>query len=154
MESEPFATLAASSARQPAPAGRPHLWAFIILVLLLMVAAVGILGTPSVDTTTPTPTPTTTDAQRESRVYTVSYRFGVFSPTNLRIHAGDTVRFRNDSTNQVRIVADAVSGRQPAFDSIGMVQPNGYFSYTFATVGTFTYHIQDAPNEAGGIIVR
>jgi len=101
------------------------------------------------------PGPATPTPDREARIYTVTYRFGVFSPTNLRIRAGDTVRFRNDSNSPVRIVADPLPGhRLPEFDSIGNVQPASYFSYTFSSTGTFAYRSQGDPDEAGVVIVR
>ncbi len=100
-------------------------------------------------------TPTPTDESREPRVYTVSYRFGVFSPTNLRIHAGDTVRWKNDSPLPIRVVAQLLPGQKvPQFDSVGMVQPGSYFSYTFSTVGIFGYYNPSDSNESGVILVR
>jgi len=97
----------------------------------------------------PTPSPELT---RQPRVYTVSYRGGVFSPTNLRIHAGDTVRFRNDAFFGIRVVTD--NNQLPGFDSIGDIPQDSYFSYTFAEKGIFGYHNESKPEEQGTIIVR
>jgi plastocyanin len=133
---------------------RPHFWPLIILVLILLVVALLTLRQPVVPVVG-TVTPTPTDQARDARVYTVSYRFGVFSPTNLRIHAGDTVRWHNDGALPVHVVAQLQSGqRTPEFDSVGVVQPDSYFSYTFSTVGVFGYHNPEAKNESGVIIVR
>lgn len=146
------AILAAHGTPEPERQVRPQLWALILAVLLLMVVAVSLLGknTQGGDDVTPTPTP-----EHDARVYTVTYGFGIFSPTNLRIHAGDTVRFRNDSTNPVRIIADALPGRRlPEFDSVGPVQPGATFGYTFAVPGTFTYRNQANAAQVGVIIVR
>lgn len=133
--------------------GRPHLWPFIILMLALLAAAVIFFGGR---TSEAVPTPTVTETpEREARIYMVSYRFGVFSPTNLRIHAGDTVRFRNDSPLPVRIIAQLQPDqRTPEFDSTGDVQPGSYFSYTFATKDIFSYSNYANSNESGVIIVR
>ena len=149
MVDDPLIFLASS--KTPADEGRPHLWPLIIIVMVLLAVAVSFFNTgPS----TPVPVATGTN-ERDVRVYTVSYRFGVFSPTNLRIHAGDTVRFRNDGTLPIRVTADVPSAKAiPEFDSRGDIQPDGYFSYTFANTGIFGYHNYADDNESGVIIVR
>jgi plastocyanin len=148
---DPFAILVAT--RPPRQEHkRPYLWGLILLFMVFMAVAIVALSPEpleSVDTTA-TPTPT-----REARIYTVIDRFGVFSPTNLRVHVGDTVRFRNDSALSIRIVADLQPGQQtPEFDSIGPIPPGGTFSYTFAKAGVFGYHEYDDENQTGVIIVR
>lgn len=133
---------------------RPYLWVLILIVLALMVVAVAVLGsrTSSGDIIVNSPEAT---AEREARIYTISYRFGVFSPTNLRIHNGDTVRFRNDSSSAIHIIAQKQPNEKtPEFDSIGPVAPGSYFSYTFARIGVFGYYNVDNKNEAGVIMVR
>lgn len=153
--SNPFAELAASRKAETHNDPRPHLWVLIFVILALIAVAVSLLGPepsaplPVVDVSfTPTPS-------RESRIYTVRYRSGVFSPTNLRIHAGDTVRFLNDGGDALRIIADLQPGsRVPEFDSVGLVEAASYFSYTFPTVGEYAYHNYDKGSEAGVILVR
>ncbi len=86
------------------------------------------------------------------RVYTVYYTNGVFSPTNLQINVGDTVRFLNDSILSVRIKADENS-ELPGFDSISEVPPQGVFSYTFTKRGIFDYHNEKKPEQKGGTII-
>ena len=152
MGDNPIAILTASRSHDPEP-GRPHLWPLILVALMLMAAAVIYFGgRQSMPVANPTPSGT---ADREARVYTVSYRFGVFSPTNLRIHAGDTVRFRNDSSTLIRIVAQLQPGEHaPEFDSVGDIQPGSYFSYTFSRVGVFVYINNADERQTGVIIVR
>jgi plastocyanin len=146
------AILATRRAPDPEHHARPLIWALILGVLLLMAVAVSALGPEAPAQASPTLSAT---PSRESRIYTVTYRFGVFSPTNLRVHVGDTVRFRNDSSGAIRIIADVLPGKRvPEFDSVGPVQPDGYFSYTFATAGGFGYHNEADPNQAGVVIVR
>ena len=146
MSDDPIAMLAGIRRNRPADPTRAHFWPLIIIMLVLLSIAVGFFGSRNVVPLLPTVSPTGTP-ERESRIYTVSYRFGVFSPTNLRIHAGDTVRFRNDSALPIRIAA-------ADFDSVGMIQPGSYFSYTFAVVGIFGYYTYAHPDETGVIIVR
>jgi plastocyanin len=152
---DPLAILAVRRNEPPISRGF-HLWPLIVLMLILLTVAVATLGSRTASPIVVTPTPTASDiVDREARVYAVSYRFGVFSPTNLRIHAGDTVRWKNDSPLPVRIVAQLQAGQKvPEFDSIGTVQPDGYFSYTFGTAGVFGYNNASNTNESGVIIVR
>ena len=152
MSDDYFATLTASRTPVPEPQ-RPHLWALILIVLVLMVLAVLVLN-PGTGGEPVAPLPSASNLP-PPRMYTVSYRSKVFSPTNLRIRVGDSVRFRNDSTMAIRIVADPSGGRTtPEFDSVGKVHAGGDFSHTFATAGVFAYHNEQDGTEAGVIIVR
>jgi plastocyanin len=148
------AILAVRNTEPQEPHGQPHVWPAILLVLILMGLAVAFLGSRPVNDPTASPT-ATRDVVREARVYTISYRFGVFSPTNLRIHSGDTVRWKNDSPLPIRVIAQLAPGENvPAFDSVGAIHPGGYFSYTFARNGVFGYYNPSDANESGVIIVR
>lgn len=149
-----LAILAVRRTEQNAPHGRPHLWPLILLMLILMSVAVALLGSRATPEVVVAVSPTA-PAPRESRVYSVNYRFGVFSPTNLRIHVGDTVRWKNESPLPMKVVAQLQLGeKNPSFDSVGTIQPGGYFSYTFATVGVFGYFNPSDANESGVIMVR
>ncbi|MDP3697055.1 MAG: hypothetical protein Q8R55_03410 [Candidatus Taylorbacteria bacterium] len=129
-------------------------WVLIVVMLILSAGSVRMFGdSPNLSSSIPTLTPQVT---REPRFYTVSYKSGVFSPTNLRIHAGDTVRFKNEGFFSIRIVSDPqpVGSNIPGFDSVGNIPQGSYFSYTFAQIGIFGYHNNDDLEEAGTIIVR
>lgn len=89
----------------------------------------------------------------QSRIYSVFYTSGVFSPTNLQINVGDTVRFSNESILSVRIKADEDSNL-PGFDSISEIPPQGAFSYTFTERGIFDYHNERKQEQKGTIIVK
>src|SRR3989344_2228056 len=129
-------------------------WLLIILVLVLLAFSVSIFRQPKVPnasgqgniSSSIEPTPEV----RQPRVYSVSYRNGVFSPTNLRIHAGDTVRFKNENIFPIRIVGDDLVG----FDSVGDVPQGSFFAFTFAARGIFSYHNEKSPDESATIIVR
>jgi len=128
-------------------------WVFIILILGLFVASVMFFTKGQEfkladrDSTLSTIDQT---EERDSRVYTVTYKNGVFSPTNLRIHVGDTVRFKNDDIFSIHIISESL----PGFDSVGTVPRGGVFSYTFSSRGTFQYHNERDADEAGTVIVR
>lgn len=127
-------------------------WLLIIFFLILLAFAVIIFSNRnSTDTPGPLVTATATpSASSQPRIYTISYDAGVFSPTNLRIHAGDTVRIKNESIFPIRIVSEDLVG----FDSIGDVPQGSYFSFTFAARGTFSYHNSHNSDQTGTIIVR
>jgi plastocyanin len=129
-------------------------WVLIVVVLLMLGVSVKMFSKP-LDPVSNIPTTTPEDI-REPRIYTVSYKGGVFSPTNLRIHSGDTVRFKNDSFFGIRIVSDPlpVGSAFSGFDSIGDVPQGSYFSYTLSEKGIFSYHNYDKVQEQGTIIVR
>jgi len=132
-------------------------WLFIVLVLTLLAFSVSMFRQQAgpdksgssgrsniVSSVGPTPD------VRQPRVYTVSYGNGVFSPTNLRIHAGDTVRFKNESIFPIRIIGDDLVG----FDSVGDMPQGSFFAFTFAAKGIFGYHNDKSSNEIATIIVR
>ena len=129
-------------------------WILIVFLLLLSVGAVKFLSNSN-DLVSRIPTPTPEEI-RQPRFYTVSYRGGVFSPTNLRIHAGDTVRFKNESFFGIRIISDPhpTHNQLPGLDSVGDIPQGSYFSYTFSEKGIFGYHNEKKSEEAGMIIVR
>jgi len=126
-------------------------WLLIVLVLVLLAFSVNMFRQPIVPDTSGNigssvgPTPAA-----QPRVYTVSYRNGVFSPTNLRIHAGDTVRFKNEGIFPINVVGDDLVG----FDSVGDVPQGSFFAFTFAAKGIFSYHNEKSSDEVGTIMVR
>lgn len=132
------------------------LWLLIILVLIGFAAAATYLGRESRELAKTAPIVNGDASQRQSRVYTVYYGLGVFSPTNIRIHLGDSVKFQNDSGKAIRVASDSTSGAPdlPGFDSSGDVPPGGSFSYTFNKEGIFGYHNVKNPAEEGTVIVR
>lgn len=91
-----------------------------------------------------------------SRIYTVFYTSGVFSPTNLQINVGDTVRFFNDSILAIRVVSDPHPEHTDlaGFDSISDIPAQGVFSFTFTKRGIFDYHNEKRTEQKGTIIVK
>jgi len=131
-------------------------WLFILLLLVLLSAAILYFSQGSKNIIGAPPTSTITVVNRPPRTYSVYYDRGVFSPTNLRIHSGDTVRFENDNVLPIRVVTDPHPAHNGlvGFDSASEVRNKESFTYTFNTVGIFSYHNERNPNETGTIIVR
>jgi plastocyanin len=72
---------------------------------------------------------------------------GSFSPNSTSIGVGTAVTWTNKDTAAHSVVAD--SG---AFSS-GSIAPNGQYSYTFPTAGTFNYHDGTNAGMTGVVIV-
>ena len=153
--SDLFATLVASRKGAQPPPRSVNLWLLILLLVLVLSAAIRFVGPDPSGSASPDPLASESPTVRQSRTYTVTYKSGVFSPTNLRIHSGDTVIFRNDDTRPLRIVGqtDAASGK-PIFDSARSIVNGDSYAFTFSSAGLFTYHNDDDAQEAGVIIVR
>lgn len=137
------------------PEGR--LWLLVILVLLVFAASLIYFGRNNPDLANLDQARVSSPgASRPSRLYRVFYNTGVFSPTNIRIHAGDSVKFQNDSNDPIHIQSDETSNVPDlvGFDSVGDIPPEGSFVYTFTKAGVFGYHNKDNKNERGTVIVR
>lgn len=157
MDAEIQAQLIRKDGRPPLGSDNGAAWLMIIAALILLGAAVTIFGPTSGGgpVASGSITPSTTETP-QPRIYTVSYKNRVFSPTNLRIHVGDTVRFRNDSLVSMRIVSELPpTGSDAAgFDSVGEIPNGSFFAVTFAVKGTYNYHNARNTGEVGSIIVR
>lgn len=154
MTSDPIANFISARTRKE-PHSPVNFWLLIILALGLLAIAVAYFGDSNVVDESSARLGDQTEDKPQSRVYTVTYRFGVFSPTNLRIKVGDTVTFRNTDSGSIRITANPdPQGGRPEFDSVGQVPPNSSFSYTFISEGVFAYHNSANERQAGVIIVR
>ena len=132
-------------------------WVFIILVLIVFAVAVTYFSRNNSDLkTVPNQSAAIITPSRSPRIYTVYYQLDIFSPTNLRIHAGDSVKFQNNGNEPIRVVSDSVRGvaTLPGFDSVGDIQPNGAFTYTFAGAGIFGYHNARNLEQTGTVIVK
>lgn len=151
MDFEPQIELAVKRKTMPTLNGPGIFWVLIILALISMALAINFFGKPiNTAGTVATPSETLLIESKPTRLYTISYKNGVFSPTNLRIHSGDTVRFKNESIFGFRIISDDIVG----FDSVGDIPQGSYFSFTFAAKGIFSYRNGKNTNEVGTIIVR
>ncbi len=140
--------------RLPTVSGPGFFWILIILMLVLFGLAVSMLGrSQNTSSDLPTTSETVPAETKQPRIYTVSYKSGVFSPTNLRIRAGDTVRFKNEAIFPIRIVSGPDSSLV-GFDSVGDIPQGSYFAFTFAAKGIFDYHNDRNIKETGTIIVR
>ena len=155
----PEVDLAVKRERRLKPIDGPGLsWLLIVLVLFLTALSIRLLQKrDTTDSPEVSPGPQATDSSDSQipRVYNVSYKGGVFSPTNLRIRAGDTVRFKNDGFFAIHIASDPDQNNLPGLDSVGEIPQGSYFSFTFTAKGIFGYYNKNGTSqEKGTVIVR
>lgn len=139
--------------KEPQPNGA--IWLLIMIVSVMFAGALIYFGRDNPQIASPQATPIATPIHKP-RLYLVSYGLGIFSPTNIRIHVGDSIKFQNDSKDPVRIVSASASGAVglPGLDSLVGVLPGSSFAFTFNKAGTFGYHNAQQPDEEGTVIVK
>ena len=90
------------------------------------------------------------------RVHGVEIRASVFTPQNLSINLGDTVRwhaveYNSDPNNYQHSTTENTTGT-PLWDS-GLMNNGTYFAHTFTQAGTYNYHCSSHPNMYGTVVV-
>ena len=87
------------------PEGR--LWLLVILVLLIFAASLIYFSRNNLEWANLNQVKISNpNSSRSARLYTIFYNSGVFSPTNIRIHVGDSVKFQNDNDQPIHIQSD------------------------------------------------
>src|SRR3989344_6018219 len=129
------------------------IWLLILLVLMLLAGSLMYFGRNRPELVNGQISNSGTPSYN-TRTYTVFYETGVFSPTNIRIHLGDSVRFQNNGTAEIRIASELVNGiaEIPGFDSVQNIPADGAFTYVFTQLGAFGYHNTYNKNERGMVI--
>ena len=90
------------------------------------------------------------------RVHGVDIRASVFSPQNININLGDTVRwhaveYNSDPNNYQHSTTENTTGA-PLWDS-GLLNNGTYFAHTFTQAGTYNYHCSSHPSMYGTVVV-
>jgi len=134
------------------------MWFEIMLVLAVFILALIHFGetTSQLQTTNVTANGSLIN-NRKPRIYSVFYKAGVFSPTNLRIRVGDTVKFQNDGLTSLRVISDIGDNGEEVLsglDSINDVKVGESYIYRFSKSGIFSYHNFYNELERGTVIVR
>ncbi len=127
-------------------------WFAIIFLLAIFTVAVFVLSKDSPAFTSSGWTSNGT-AKLASRRYVVTYRSGVFSPTNLRVDKHDIIVFSNQSNSDLHIDSNDTSA---ADDMIrGKVIPSGKnVEVTFSLSGQVRYFNKENDSESGTIIIK
>ncbi len=146
-------------------------------IIAIVIVAVVVLGgyflfrvayqsTPSVSQTSNQQTvPQPSTAQTSvAEINVVTYTNAGYSPSTLRIKAGDTVIFKNQSSQSMW----TASGKHPThllypttggcigstFDACKGVQPGDSWSFKFDLPGTWKYHNHLNSSDTGAVIVE
>ena len=119
-------------------------WLLILVVLIAFTGAVLMFGRSDSTQIADWQAQVRGQSQRKPRQYLVVYARGVFSPTNLRIRIQDSVLFRNESAETIRLSQFAS----------GDIEPKSSFLYTFLSEGTYMYTNAVHQDEHGTITVR
>lgn len=112
-------------------------------------------------------TPDSTDTTNDVGVATVTYTVGGFSPSEVTVNTGDTVRFVNES-GAAMWVAGAAHPVHKAYDgttlsvhcasgaatSFDQCRAGDDYSFTFEKTGTWKYHDHLHASRTGTVIVR
>ena len=146
-----------------------------LIIIIIIIAAGGyfflkrapVQTTPAAQTPTPEQTaPAQSSAEKESAAEekTVTYTDNGYSPSTLEINAGDTVVFKNGSSQSMW----PASAMHPAhkdyptiggclgstFDACKGVQPGDSWPFQFDIAGNWKYHDHLNPKNFGAIIVQ
>jgi plastocyanin len=94
----------------------------------------------------------------------ISYVDSGFEPRSATLHAGDTVRFTNNSTEALWVASIGAGGSQvypgtsncggSPFDSCGALQPGEYWEFTFRQKGTWEFINNFDKSKTGSITVQ
>lgn len=90
------------------------------------------------------------------KTYDISYTNSCYDPANVTIKKNDTVKFTNNSTNNM----EPASNNHPShtlyseFDANNNIAPGGTYSFTFTKTGSWGYHDHSKPNCTGTITVQ
>ena len=76
-----------------------------------------------------------------------SYIDGTFEPKNVAIKAGQTIRFVNNSTDDLNLCGTA-------FTSCTTLKPGQYWQFTFTKAGTWTYDNKLQTTASGSVVVQ
>lgn len=103
---------------------------------------------PTTDTAIDTTTNGNQNALAEPGIKTITIADFAFAPSNVTIHAGDTVVWTNNDS-----ASHTVTDQAGSFDSKTLAAGKT-FSHTFTTAGTFTYHCSVHPSMMGTVVVE
>ncbi|MET0779679.1 MAG: cupredoxin family copper-binding protein [Candidatus Saccharimonadales bacterium] len=105
-------------------------------------------STPSAQSSTPESQPTAQNAPNPTDA--VKIENFTFSPLAITVKKGTTVTWTNKDSVSHTVTADKDTATGPNSELIPQGQT---YSFTFDTVGTFSYHCKPHPNMTGTVVV-
>lgn len=144
---------------------------WILLIILIIVVGGGALlfgddnnetaqVTPPPASPTPTPLPTPspepTPTPNPVSAKVVTYTDAGYSPKTIEIAVGETVTFKNNSTEGMWTASNPHPSHTTysAFDAKREMTLGESYSFTFTQVGTWRYHNHVNPGHTGTVIVK
>lgn len=100
--------------------------------------------------------PSSSATSHAPQTYIIHYSgSGGYQPSLVSIHAGDTVKFHNDSSAAMWTASNPHPTHTdlPGFDEHTSTGKNGEYSYVFTKTGAFGYHNHNNPNQQGVVVV-
>ena len=139
----------------------------LIVLAIIVVIVLGVYLFNTNNTQNSSVTPTTTGTQNTTTTIEttiVTYTDSGFSPQSVTITQGQTVRFQNAGTDNIRVGSDPhpLHNGYPTtggcisstFDSCSPITPGSSWSFTFGVKGTWGYHDHLHPSRTGTVIVQ
>ena len=85
----------------------------------------------------------------------INYVESGFSPAAITVKKGTSVTFENQTTVGMWVASDVHPTHQllPGFDAKKSIGKGGVYTYTFAKVGTWTFHNHASPTHVGKVVV-
>ncbi|MEK7567822.1 MAG: hypothetical protein AAB513_02795 [Patescibacteria group bacterium] len=110
--------------------------------------------TTSKTTVAPKPSTSNTVTPNTKTDYTINYYSSGFSPSNLTIKTGQSVRFINQAGASMYVMATPSGSGFSEFDQGKSVGKGGYYDFTFNRKGTFIYYNNNKKTDTAAITVE
>ncbi len=125
-----------------------------LILLILFLVVVGVLVLRKKTQSTPQGEPQSRPT--ESQAVEVTFSDQGYAPNSLRVKAGTSVTFKNQSTTSMWPASNPhpVHSEYPEFDAKHPYSHGESYSFTFARTGTWGYHDHLHPNLRGTISVE
>jgi len=119
-------------------------------------APMPVAGQPTNNTGKISPTETSANASDKQTSPTVTYTDSGFSPSNLVVKNGQSVTFKNESSEGMWVASapHPTHTDYPEFDAKKVYNQGEVYSFTFLKTGTWKFHNHLKPSDIGAITVE
>lgn len=96
------------------------------------------------------------DIDTTAEIIVVTYDDGGFTPKEISVSQGQTVRFVNKSSGNMWVASDIHPSHEilPEFDNKKSIGNGENYEFTFTKVGVWKYHNHIKPSSVGTVIVE
>lgn len=121
----------------------------VLVIVLVAAIVIGFLASRSNKTKT-TPTPKTLVSNIQT-VTTVKYDGKAFTPADISVKAGTTIRFVNNSSSGLWV--ESTNSMLPTLNSTKVLDKNGSYNFTFTQKGSVKYDNKQSSSQTGKVTV-